>query len=405
MSGPSTDPRFPFADPEPTGEGAETVVSFHQDLTLEHIFTSREVSLVQRVQHFLPVAGPFTGDLQRALSTGFRGLGSIALAMDSYPSLREKRQLGTRVRTLESLMQALIDRGEHGLEWALPTKAILSRTFSIAKVNFFTSLAYCVDACKHVEDRGPLLAEIATAIEEAVYTRLAEELYTAFVTSRMTTLQVKTTAAQNLVALWEGRVRFATDRFCPLLRSAWAARTRAPRVFGTMMGASEMFGLLFADCDPKFIDWFTAHAGQSAQLHAFEEFLFDLPYESLERVRLRMIEDGRNVVGPAEVERYLGFEPGHLRPLLGDPKALYSSYRRRRSKAQYRSSMGAPGPKRTAEAYLLEALLLDEAGARAFDAPPAPAEPPPLPPLPAAVTAPTGTLPGAGPLAPGASRA
>ena len=309
-----TDPAFPFADPIPSGEGAETIVSFHQDLTLEHVFTSREVALVQRVQKFLPVAGAYAADLRRALSTGFRGLGSIALAMESYPSLREKRQLGTRVRTLESLMQTLIDRGEHGLEWALPTKAILSRTFAIAKVNFFTSLAYCVDACKQVEDRGPLLHEIAAGIEEAVFTRLAEELYTAFVTSRVTTLQVKTQAAQNLVALWEGRVRFATDRFCPLLRSAWAARTRAPRAFGTMMGASEMFAMLFADCDPKFIDWFTGHAGKSEQLHAFEEFLFDLPYESLERVRLRMAEDGRNVVGPERGRALPGLPAGRAAP-------------------------------------------------------------------------------------------
>lgn len=383
------DPAFPFADPVPHGEGAEQSVSFHQDLSLAEILTAREVALVQRVQKFLPVAGPYVGDLQRALSTGLKGLASIALAMESYPSLREKRQLGTRVRTLESLMQALIERGEHGLEWSLPTKAVLSRTFAIAKVNFFTSLAYCVDACRHVDDRGPLLAEIAAAIEEAVYTRLAEELYTAFVTSRLTTLQVKTLAAQNLVALWEGRVRFATDRFCPLLRSAWAARTRAPRVFGTMMGASEMFGLLFADCDPAFVEWFTRHAGRSEQIQAYEEFLFDLPYESLERVRLRMSEEGKSVVGPDQVERFLGFDRGQLRPLLGDPKALYTSYRRRRSKAQYRASMGAPGPKRTAEAYLLEALLLDESGARAFDAPPAPAEPAPLPPLPAAVVVPS----------------
>lgn len=381
-----TSPRdglLPFADAPPSGAGSQQVVTVHQDLALERIFTTREVPLVQQVQAFAPVAGPYEPDIRRALDTGLRGLAAIALAYESYPSLRERRQLGTRVRSLESLMQALIDLGEHALEWALPTKAVLSRAYAIAKVNFFTSLYYCVEPCRHVEAREPLLKEISGAIEEAVYTRLAEELYTAFVTSRLTTQDVKRLAAQNLVALWEGRLRFATDRFCPLLRSAWAARTRAPRAFGTLMGASEIFSLLFADCDPEFIDWFTHHAGGSEQVQAFEEFLFDLPFESLEKVRLRMHEDGKNVVGPEQVERYLGFEPGKLRPLLGDPKALYSSYRRRRVKAQYRTSMGTPGPKRTAEAYLLESLLLDEAGARAFSPPPAPPAAAPVPPLPA----------------------
>ncbi len=380
---PSDETKFPFADPTPSGEGAQSVVSLRLDLPLERIFAPKEVALTQRVQKFLPVAGSYAPDLRRALVTGLNGLAGIVAAMEAYPSLRERRSLGTRVRSLESLMQTLIERGEHGLEWALPTKAVLSRTFAIAKVNFFTSLAYCVDACKHVEDREPLLKELAAGIEEAVYTRLAEELYTAFVTSKTTTHPVKVLAAQNLVAVWEGRVRFATDRFCPLLRSAWAARMRAPRAFGTMMGASEMFQLLFADCDERFIEWFTHHAGKSVQIQAFEEFLFDLPYESLERIRQRMSEDGKNVVGPEQVERYLGFLPGELRRLLGDPKALYSSYRRRRVKAQYRTSVGAPGPKRTAEAYLLEALLLDEAGARTFTPPPPPSNPAPLPPLPA----------------------
>lgn len=387
MPPPPDEHLFPFADVTPVGPGSQSVVRVEQDLPLERIFTAREVALVQRVQRFLPIAGPFTSDLARALDTGLRGLAAIVLAMEAYPSLREKRQLGTRVRSLESLMQTLIDRGEHGLEWALPTKAVLSRSYAIAKVNFFTSLAYCVDACKQEEAREPLLKEVAAAVEEAVYTRLAEELYTAFVTSRVTTYAVKTLAAQNLVAVWEGRTRFATDRFCPLLRSAWAARMRAPRAFGTMMGASEMFQLLFQDCDERFIEWFTLQAGRSEQIQAFEEFLFDLPYENLERVRQRMAEDGLSVVGPDQVERYLGFVPGTLRPLLGDPKALYSSYRRRRVKAQYRTSMGIPGPKRTAEAYLLETLLLDEERARSFAAPPPPSNPAPLPPLPATVRA------------------
>jgi hypothetical protein len=376
---------FPFADPAPSGDGAPYVVALQHELPLERILTAREVALTQRVQRFLPVAGEVEADLKRALDTGLRGLAGIVVAMEAYPSLRERRQLGTRVRSLESLMNTLIDRGEHGLEWALPTKAVLSRSFAIAKVNFFTSLAYCVDACRHVPDREPLLRDLAAAIEEAVYTRLAEELYTAFVTSRVTTHPVKVLAAQNLVAVWEGRVRFATDRFCPLLRSAWAARTHAPRAFGTMMGASEIFQLLFADCDSRFVEWFTRQAGGSEQVQAFEEFLFDLPYESLERVRQRMLQEGAAVVGTREVERYLGFKEGELRPLLGDPKALYTSYRRRRVKAQYRTSMAVPGPKRTAEAYLLEALLLDEAAARSFEAPPPPATPAPLPPLPATV--------------------
>ena len=126
------------------------------------------------------------------------------------------------------------------------------------------------------------------------------------------------------------------------------------------MGTSGIVQLLFEDCHELFVGFFGRHTHDSEQRQAFEEFLFDLPFESLERVRRLMREDGNTCVGPREVERYLGFGEGKLRPLVGGGKALYVSFRRRRVKAQYRASMGVPGPKRTAEAYILEALLLEE---------------------------------------------
>ena len=137
-----------------------------------------------------------------------------------------------------------------------------------------------------------------------------------------------------------------------------------------MMGTSEIFHLLFADCDARFVDALT-QGEDSERLQAFEEFLFDLPYESLVRVRARMQEDGKSVVGPEEVARYIGLAETGLRPLVDDPKALYSSFRTRRVKAQYRASVAAPGPKRTAEGYVLAALLREqiEQSASTTDAP------------------------------------
>ena len=46
---------------------------------------------------------------------------------------------------------------------------------------------------------------------------------------------------------------------------------------------------------------------------------------------------------------------------LAGAKDLYRSFRTRRVKAQYRTSMEVPGPRRTAESYVLEALLEAEA--------------------------------------------
>jgi hypothetical protein len=359
-----------IAGPPASPAARSEAVSIHGELTLPRIFTSREVGLMRQVAQFLAglPEGEATTAAREIHASGLRSLATLALALESYPSLRERKRLGDKDRSVETLHRTLLDGGEHGLEWALPTKAVVARTYGIAKVNFFTALSYAVETCDGA-DAAPLLQGLRDATEEAVYTRLAEELYAAFLTSRLTRTETKDLAAEHLIDLWEGRTRVATDRFCPLLRSAWAARTRAPRVFGTMLGTQEILTMLFQECDAKFVAWFGQYQEDSEQRQAFEEFLFDLPFESLERVRMRMREEGKTCVGPREVERYLGFGEGRLRPLVGDPKALYSSFRRRRVKAQYRSSMGAPGPKRTAEGYLLEALLLEEAS-RGTPAPP-----------------------------------
>ena len=335
------------------------IFTLNRDFQLDDIFAQREVEVALALKEFADAyEGPQRRDLHHAIDHGVKSLASIALALESYPSLRDKGTLGRRERSGETLMLKLLAAGEHGMEWSLPTKALLSRTFGIAKVNFWTAMNYAVQACTDGEDH-PLLADIEGSIEEAVYTRLAEELYGSFVTTKTTPRPIRLAAVQAGIDLWEGRVRFATHRFCPILRSAWAARCRAPRTFGTMMGATEMFQLIFEDCDPKFVESFMSSEADSETTQAFEEFLFDISFEGLELVRLRMKEDGKACVGEDDVARYLGLPHG-LRPMVNAPKAVYSSFRTRRVKAQYRTSTGAPGPKRVAESYMLETLLREQ---------------------------------------------
>jgi hypothetical protein len=350
--------------PAPTSESltrheGERPIEVHGSLTLGDVFTPPEADMVRTVRDFAQRAAGYTQDLERALDCGLQSLATLALALESYPSLKTRHVLGTKERSLDTLMRSLVEGGEHALEWGLPTKAILARSYGIAKVHFFTSLRYVVEACEGEEAKA-LRKRVTDAIEEAVYTRLAEELYASFIGSKTMTKQVKELAAEHVIDLWEGRTRLVTSRFCPLLRSAWSARLRAPRVFGTLRGTQELVQLLFEDCDQEFIEFFVRHEHGSEPRQAFEEFLFDLPFESLERVRRRMREEGKAVVGPREVEMYLGFGEGKLRPIVGGTRSLYASFRSRRVKAQYRASMGVPGPKRTAEAYVLEALLQRE---------------------------------------------
>ncbi len=346
----------------------ELLLTLNEAFTLERMFTGREVELVQRLMGFTAdEGGPARTALHELLTTGFRRLATITLALESYPSLRQVDGTDSSGAAAGQLFQALDASRGHAVEWNLPTKAVLARTFGIAKVNFWGAIEEIIERSVQPE-AAALHAAVEDAEEEAVYTRLAEELYGSFAASQRIGDEIKRTALEHALDLWEGRVRFATYRFCPILRSAWAARMRAPRTFGTLMGAAEIVQLLFKDCDERFVDVFARSGADQDMVQAFEEFLFDLPYESLQQVRDLMATESKNVVDADTVARTLGYPDGKLRPLLGGAKALYSSFRRRRVKAQYRTSMQVPGPQRTAESFVLEALLRSELeGASAAD--------------------------------------
>jgi hypothetical protein len=75
-----------------------------------------------------------------------------------------------------------------------------------------------------------------------------------------------------------------------------------------------------------------------------------------------MREQGLSTVTPAWGSQLLGRTIEvleHSREI--DPMALYRSYNRRQLAADFRLMAGAPGPRRTAEAYLM-IYLLDQQG-------------------------------------------
>ena len=376
MASAEAHPTPPEPEPGPAVPAPdEHLFTLQEAFTLERMFTGREVELIRRLMGFAAdEGGPARAKLQDTLHKGFRRLATITLALESYPSLWKTAGVADSEAAASALFQALDASRGHALEWNLPTKAVLARTFGIAKVNFWGAIEAIIETSVQPEAKA-LHDAVVDAEEEAVYTRLAEELYGSFAASQRIDDAIKRTALEHALDLWEGRIRFATYRFCPILRSAWAARMRAPRIFGTLMGAAEIVQLLFKDCDERFVDVFARSGADEHMVQAFEEFLFDLPYESLEQVRESMAAESKTVVDADTVARTLGFADGKLRPLMGGAKALYSSFRRRRVKAQYRTSMQVPGPQRTAESFVLEALLRSELEGHSGGAGSAPAAP------------------------------
>jgi len=80
--------------------------------------------------------------------------------------------------------------------------------------------------------------------------------------------------------------------------------------------------------------------------------------EELATLRRAMQQHGITAATPAWAADILGRQIEELEHRHEiDPMALYRSYQRRQLAADYRLMSGAPGPRRTAEGYLMVYLL------------------------------------------------
>ena len=169
--------------------------------------------------------------------------------------------------------------------------------------------------------------------------------------------RIKRRAADKLITVWDD-AHLEIDDFAPLLESAWHARNRITSDFGCLVGATETFRLVCEDCSPEVLEFFARDDRSFDESAAFEEFLFNMTHEELDQLRKRMRDDGLRSVSSAWASKVLGRhidELEHSHEI--DPIALYRSYNRRQLAADFRVMSGSPGPRRTAEGYLMVDLL------------------------------------------------
>lgn len=256
--------------------------------------------------------------------------------------------------SIDGLIEHLSRVSEVDFELRCPTKAVLGQAFLVAKINFIDALESGLRAVSGPPD---LLARLRYERAESIYTRLAEELFIGIVTDRAAAPPVKRRAAELLCGVWEGRLLTEIDDFAPVLEAAWEARNKVRPVLGTMLGTQEIFRMFQEARDERFLDYFVDGEISPEQAQAFEEFLFGLAHEDIARLRSHLAERGQAAISRDEAARLLGRDRVGDDGSDGGPMGLYSSYKRRRVKASYRALTGAPGPKRTAEEYVMLSFL------------------------------------------------
>lgn len=319
------------------------------------LFDDAESALVTRSLANLEKLSPSDA---AALRGQLGRLTDLSHMVQQCPSLYATETFAGRTRGLDSLLEHLCDNDGLAGELALPIKATMSRTFLVAKIQFLRGLvratSYQVREGASLED---LEYQLREELAQSIYTQLAEELLLALLRKPDIQSRTKRQAAHQLIAIWE-HAEIEIDDFCPLLESAWHARNRVNADLGSLLGTSEFVRLVCEDCSQDFLEFFARDEVSLQQKQAFEEFLFDMTFEEVATLRNAMRDQHVDSISVEWAEKILGrpIERESVADRI-DPIALYRSYFRRQLAADFRIVAGRPGPRRTAEAYMMIFLL------------------------------------------------
>jgi len=318
------------------------------------VLDRHESELVEAAMAAVATRSPGDAQILQSLISELRATAEL---LDRQRPLRRPTALGGENRDEQTLIEHLCTIDGLSGDLVLPLKATLSRTHLLTKINFLRGFVKATAAISDVASAAQMTHELREEVAQSIYTLLAEELFLALLRKPDVTRRTKQRAADQLITIWDDAA-LEIDDFAPLLESAWHARNRINSAYGTLLGATETFRLVTEDCSPEVLEFFGREGMSADESAAFEEFLFNMTSEELATLRRAMQQQHIGAASPAWAADVLGRQIEDLEHSHEiDPMALYRSYQRRQLAADFRLMSGAPGPRRTAEGYLMVYLL------------------------------------------------
>ena len=320
------------------------------------VLDHQESELVTQALSAVAAQSPADAQILTGLVTELKATSEL---LDRQRPLRRPTALGGEARDEQTLIEHLCTIDGLSGDLSLPLKATLSRTYLLTKINFLRGFVKATTALRDVPESKRMAHELREELAQSIYTLLAEELFLALLRKPDVSRRTKQRAADQLITVWDDAA-LEIDDFAPLLESAWHARNRINSAYGTLLGATETFRLICEDCSPDVLEFFGRDGMSADESAAFEEFLFNMTSEELATLRRAMQQQHLSAASSAWAADVLGrqiedLEHGPAHEI--DPMALYRSYQRRQLAADFRLMSGAPGPRRTAEGYLMVYLL------------------------------------------------
>lgn len=270
-------------------------------------------------------------------------LEQLGRVMADYPSPSAQEHLGGRHRGLDTLVDRLSRSTIANFDFLVPTRALVGRTLDMAETNFYRLLQHVCQDLLTGEAAQELREQASKWLRACLYTMLAETVLTTIAADEHLDRVVRREAVLALAQIWDRRLTYRVSEFFPILDAAWEARRRIQVVGGTLAGTHEIFGLFREGCDPEFVDYFTRPDPSTEEIEAFREFLFAASAEDLDRL-------GQTLATTAGGSITL---PDRVSTAVDEATVFYEFFYRRHLLATARRLSNHPGPKRTAEGYVM----------------------------------------------------
>ncbi len=296
-----------------------------------------------------------SGDMEdtKVIEDTLASLRMLAESISHYPSLLNQQILGKHSRTLETLVDNLCAHPGLNLLLNTPTKAVLGRGFTIAKMNFFILISYiCTDYIHLCYEKDA----IKKVISLNVFSIMAEEVFITIISDDTLEVNLRTKAGFFLARIWEYRVYKGIEELEPILTNLWISRQSFTPTFGTMQGITEITSFC-ADHNPLWLNFLGDSEFTEDALDALKEYLMGLSYEEIMKIEDYMESQSISSFNNSDLEKVL--EKSKSYPMIDyhDPREMYHFYARRKNNATFRKKSCLRGPQKTIEEYIICYML------------------------------------------------
>ncbi len=315
------------------------------------VFSDNEELIISETKKMLSNSGDL--DDIKVIEDTLLSLEMLAESISHYPSLLNQQVLGKHSRTLETLVDNLCAHAGLNLLLNTPTKAVLGRGFTIAKMNFFILISYVCSDYLHLCSGKDNIRKV---ISLNVFSIMAEEVFISIISDVTLDIDVRTKAGLLLVKIWEYRIYKGIEELEPILTDLWISRQSFTPSFGTMQGISEITSFC-AGRNSMLINFLSDSEFNEDTLDALKEYLMGLSYEEIMRIEDYMESKLISSFNMTEMDRVLEKEKSYPMNDYHDPREMYHFYVRRKNNANFREKSCMRGPKSTIEKYIICYML------------------------------------------------